>query len=123
MEEFQGDNIEIDGEMYMGTTGLWALITGRNPKEYSYEYKDLLYETNELVILEIINQKKWKEIIPPIWEDFQREGIMSDDDEEYHSNIVGDGLCVCIYRKMVAVSIFVVSVMEYISRHVVSTFV
>ena len=33
--KIQGDNIEIDGEMYMCTPGLWASITGRNSKEYS----------------------------------------------------------------------------------------
>ena len=32
--KLQGDNIKIDGEMYMSTPGLWALITERNPKEY-----------------------------------------------------------------------------------------
>ena len=44
------DNIEIDGEIYMSTPGLRALIAERNLKEYSsgdYErYKELLYETN-----------------------------------------------------------------------------
>ena len=48
----RGDNIEIDGEMYMGTPGLWALITEWNPREYLFEdyerYKELLYETNAL---------------------------------------------------------------------------
>ena len=35
--KIRGDNIEIDGEMYMGTPGLWALIVERNPKEYLFE--------------------------------------------------------------------------------------
>ena len=30
----QGVNIEIDGEMYMGTPELWTSIIGRNAKEY-----------------------------------------------------------------------------------------
>ena len=35
-------------------------------------------------------------ILRPIWEDFQRKAIVSDDDaKEYHSTILGDGL----YRK------------------------
>ena len=33
----QGDNIERDGERYMGTPNFWALITERNPKESSSE--------------------------------------------------------------------------------------
>ena len=36
--------------------------------------------------------KKWTKILRPIWEDFQKEGIVSHDDGEYHSTIVGDGL-------------------------------
>ena len=35
--EIQDDTIEIDGEMYMGTSGLCALITEKNHKEYSTE--------------------------------------------------------------------------------------
>ena len=35
--KIEGANIEIDGEMYMGRPGLWALITERSPKEYSSE--------------------------------------------------------------------------------------
>ena len=30
--KIRGDNIEISGEMYMGTPGLWVLIIERNPK-------------------------------------------------------------------------------------------
>ena len=46
------DNVEISGETYEGTSGMWSLITERNPKEYSLEdyerYNKLLYETNVL---------------------------------------------------------------------------
>ena len=45
--KIQGEIIEIDGEMYMRTPGLCALIAGRNPKEYLFkdyeQYKELLY--------------------------------------------------------------------------------
>ena len=99
--KIQGDNIEMD----MGTPGVWALITEKNPKEYSFEdyerYKELLYETT--VLHRDYNprssyprgnkSKKWTKILRPIWEDFQREGIAyDDDDEEYHSNMLGDRL-------------------------------
>ena len=66
--KIQVDNIELYGEMYMGTPGLWMLIAERNPKEYSSEdyerYKELLYETNLLhrvsdprSTIEVTNQK------------------------------------------------------------------
>ena len=46
--EIQGDDIEIDGEMDMSTSDLWALITERTPTEYTSEdyerCKELLYE-------------------------------------------------------------------------------
>ena len=108
--KIQGDNIEIDAEMYMGTPGLWALITEGNLKEYPFEdyewykerYKELLYGTNVLYrdyyprsYPRGNKSKKWTKILRPIWEDFQREGIVSDDDdeeEEYHSTMLGDGL-------------------------------
>ena len=35
--KIQGDNIERDGERYMGTPNIWALITERNPEECSSE--------------------------------------------------------------------------------------
>ena len=106
--EIQCDNIEIGGEMYMDTPGLWALITKKYPKEYiskDYErYKELLYETNLLYCdynhpssyPRANKLKKWTKILRPIWEvweDFQWEGIVSDDEEEeYHSIIIGDGV-------------------------------
>ena len=36
--------------------------------------------------------KKLAKILRPIWEDFLLQGIVIDDDVEYHSTIVGDGL-------------------------------
>ena len=86
--KIQGDNIEIDGEIYMGTPGLWALITERNPKEYSFEdyerYKELLYKMNLLYrdydprssYPRANKSKKWTIILRPIWEDSQREGFV-----------------------------------------------
>ena len=45
-----GDNIMLDDEVYVGTSGLWTLITDKSPKTYTKEdnerYKELLHETN-----------------------------------------------------------------------------
>ena len=95
--KIQGDNIEIDEE-YMSIPGLWALITERDPKECSSEdyeqYKELLYNTN------VLYRDNWTTILRPIWEDFQREGIVSDDGErEYYSTIIGDGLYRTYFQK------------------------
>ena len=47
-----GDDIRIDGEMYVGTPGLWSLITSKTPNNYTdydlQRYKELLYETSAL---------------------------------------------------------------------------
>ena len=52
--KIRGDNIEMEGEVYMGTPGLCALIIERNPKEYLFEdyerYNEVLYETNVLYL-------------------------------------------------------------------------
>ena len=75
-----------------------------SPKEYLFEdyerYKELLYQTNILYrdydprssYPRVNKSRKWTKILRPIWEDFQWKGIVSDDEEEYHSTIVGDGV-------------------------------
>ena len=44
-----GYNIVIDDEVYIGTPGLWSLLTDKTPKEYDdndyKRYKELLHET------------------------------------------------------------------------------
>ena len=54
----QDDNIEMEGEMYMDTSGLWALITERNHKKYSTEDCDAIVITIlGVVTLELTNGK------------------------------------------------------------------
>ena len=82
--KIHGGNIEIDGEMHMGTPGMQALITERNPFR-DYDPRSSYPRGNK--------SKKWVKILRQIWEDFQWEGMMSDEEEaEYHSTILGDGL-------------------------------
>ena len=102
--QFQGDNIIIDGEVYLGTPGLWSLITDKDSKQFNpddYErYKELLYETQVLYrnfdsassYPRANKSRKWKKILAPIWDDFQRDGIItSDDDDKYMTSIENDG--------------------------------
>ena len=46
------DNIVIDDEVDIGTSGLWSLITDKMPKEYDVNdykrYKEFLHETNTI---------------------------------------------------------------------------
>ena len=75
----------------MSTPGLWALFTERTPKEYTSEdyerYKEHLYvlyrDCDPRSSYPRANKsKKCTKILLPIWEDFQREGVVSDDEEE-----------------------------------------
>ena len=93
-----GDNIVIDDEVYIGTPGLWSLITDKTPTAYDEEdyerYTELLYETN--VLYQHFNplskhprankSGKWNKILRPIWDGFQYEDGDSDATiSEYHS--------------------------------------
>ena len=81
--KIQGDNIALDDEVYVGTPSLWALITDRNPKEYTQENyercKEPLYATNVIYrdydpgrsYPRANRSKKWNKILRSIWEDFQ----------------------------------------------------
>ena len=81
------DDIRIDDELYVGTPGLWSLITSKTPTNYTdydlQRYKELLYETSALH--QHYNSKdpyprasrstKWKHILGPIWNEFQMSGM------------------------------------------------
>ena len=76
-----GDNIVIDDEVYIGTPGLWSLITDKTPGEYDEKdkerYKELLHETND--VYQHYNplskrpgaskSRKWNAIAAPIWDE------------------------------------------------------
>ena len=97
--KFQGDNIVIDGETYVGTPGFWSLVADKQPTDYStndYErYIELLHETSVLYRHNNIESGypranksvKWKNLLGPIWDRFQEEGIRSDNYDEYDSSI------------------------------------
>ena len=87
--KFQGNDIVIDGEVYPDTLGFWSLVIAKNPKDYSSEdyerYKELLHETDVLYrnndpqssYPRSNKSKKWKTLLHPIWEEFQRDDFQS----------------------------------------------
>ena len=74
------NNIIIEGKTYIGTPGLWELITSNNPKIFNEDdyinYRDLLIQTNTIYQGNNPNQNrakssggdKWNKLIKPIWE-------------------------------------------------------
>jgi hypothetical protein len=88
-----GDNIVIDDEVYIGTPGLWSLITDKTPKDYDDNdygrYKELLHETNTLYhhydphsnYPRASKSRKWNAILRPIWDEFQLAGYEDDTDD------------------------------------------
>ena len=91
-----GDNIVIDDddEVYVGTAGLWSLVTDKVPKNYDERdmerYKELLHETSALYqdydpynkYLRASRSKKWTNILGTIWNEFQFTGLMSEDSDD-----------------------------------------
>ena len=108
--EIYGDNIMLDDEVYVGTHGLWTLLTDKCPntctKEDYERYKELLRETNVMYrdydpegsYPRTNRSTKWNEVLRPIWEEFQQKGIVHNDydddegDDEYYFSPSGDGL-------------------------------
>ena len=74
------NNIIIEGKIYIGTPGLWELITSFTPQNFTEEdyinYRDLLIQTNTIYQGNDPNKtkpkssksEKWEKLISPIWE-------------------------------------------------------
>ena len=101
------DNIIIDDITFVGTPGLWELITLKNPENYTEEdltnYKRLVILTNTAYRNNDPFQNypkqsrgiKWKNIIKPIWEKIKKKEYKEfvepeDDDPQPGTN--GSGL-------------------------------
>ena len=84
--KFDGNDIVVEGERFIGTSGFWALIISKNlsPGDYENEdkrrYKDLLIKTNAIFKNNDPKEtrakgnyqgNKWKEIINPIWQEIK----------------------------------------------------
>ena len=84
--KFDGNDIVVEGERFVGTPGFWALIISKNPSPGDYTdndkkiYKNLLIKTN--AIFQGNNPEntrakgnyrgnKWKEVINPIWQEIK----------------------------------------------------
>ena len=73
------NNIIIEGKIYIGTPGLWELITSNNPKIFNEDdyinYRDLLIQTNTVYRGNDPNKtnpkssksEKWEKLIKPVW--------------------------------------------------------
>ena len=74
------NNIIIEGKIYIGTPGLWELITSFNPKNFSEDdyinYINLLTQTNTIyqgnnpknTKPKSSKSKKWENLISPVWD-------------------------------------------------------
>src|SRR5688572_30051493 len=83
-----GDNITVKGKTYVGTPGLWELITMAKPNKSIYDdnylndYAEILVETNAMRQLNKPNKpkssrsEKYKTIIKPIWEAKIGKGVV-----------------------------------------------
>ena len=98
--KIEGDDIKIEGEIYEGTPGLWSLITSKTPKNYTEDdlarYKELLHETSAMhqhydprdPYPRASGGKKLKQILAPIWNEFQMTGVVAsrnDNDDDVDS--------------------------------------
>ena len=101
------DNIIIDDITFVGTPGLWELITLKNPVNYTGEdltnYQRLVKLTNTAYrnndpLQNYPKQSrgiKWKNIIKPIWEKIKKEEYKEfeePEDDEPQPKTSGDGL-------------------------------
>ena len=76
----KNNNIIIEGKIYIGTPGLWELITSTTPQNFTEEdyinYRDLLIQTNTIYQGNDSNKnnpkssksEKWTKLIRPVWE-------------------------------------------------------
>ena len=101
------DNIIIDDITFVGTPGLWELITLKNPENYTEEdltnYQRLVILTNTAYrnnnpLQNYPKQSrgiKWKNIIKPIWEKIKKEEykeFIEPDEDEPQPGTSGSGL-------------------------------
>ena len=104
--QFQGNNIVIDREVYVGTPGLWSLIVDERPKGYDANdferYKELLHETSALrrhyepssSLPRASKSKKWTKLLSHVWTELKSRDITdseSDEDEYETASMGGEG--------------------------------
>ncbi|XP_065658295.1 uncharacterized protein LOC136082799 [Hydra vulgaris] len=90
------DDINVDGNIYDGTPGLWELVTKFKPKKevYSTEdlknYREILLNTDALTTdkgkVRSSRSEKYNELISPIWKDI-RTPILSKKKLEYGTGV------------------------------------
>ena len=103
----EDNDIKVDGITFVGTRGLWELITLKNPENYTEEdltkYEQLVILTNTAYRNNNPTQNypkqsrgiKWKNIIKPIWEKIKKEEYKEfeePDEDEPQPGTSGSGL-------------------------------
>ena len=102
----EDNDIKVDGITFVGTPGLWELITLKNPENYTEEdltkYEQLVILTNTAYRNNNPTQNypkqsrgiKWKNIIKPIWEKIKKEykEFKEPDEDEPQPGTSGSGL-------------------------------
>ena len=86
------DDMVVGDETYKGTIGFWSLVVLKSPHSYTTDdlnrYKELLHETSAMHQEydplshhpRANRYKKWKNILSPIWKEFQWKGVVEDPD-------------------------------------------
>ena len=107
----------LDDEVYVGTSGLWTLITEQSPKTYTKEdyerCKELLTMILKVVITELTDQRSGIKFCDQYEKSSSRNELYTAMTMK-NISVVMD----CIYRKMDAASIFEELVPGYVSDHV-----
>src|SRR5688572_20478102 len=98
----QGNDIEVAGKTYVGTPGLWGLITLKDPGEYNdndlSDYTEILWSTKAMQTKNNPNKPissrgyKYNKIIKPIWE--AKKGKAKVGEEQVGEATIGEGVVV-----------------------------
>ena len=97
--EIFNNSIKIEDEIFEGTTGLWELLTSKNPEGFNEDdyknYVRLMLKTNALhrnydpnnTYPNSSKSGKWRLLLKPIWERYKKkEGY--EEEEEYEGKVV-----------------------------------
>ena len=99
--KIDGDDLEIEGEKYTGTPGLWELLTQKEPKDYTREdhkkYNEIMMTTkpflNENGLIKPSRGVKYKNFIGPLYKKYnQKRAAEKVDNIRTRSYATGSGI-------------------------------
>ena len=101
----QYDDLHVDGQLYYGTRGLWALITGVTKDQIgivdqNYTYQDLLEYVKVMQQTNVLHRNfdpenpyrrensswKWKHFLKDLWESIKEQHDKRDDLRDNNDN-------------------------------------